>query len=252
MTITIEDHHVTGSLGSDFWRIKVPPELVPALAREFDWNRLGRRVMIDAREGIISWMSPSSTHEILGKATDLTVRMAGAVMNRHVREMGGTRWKGPDDPEHGGLEPDEAFYLGDKAIAWYEADRKGGEEAVLEFEAQTPPDLVVEVEVTHHDVNKSHRYAKLGVREMWRVDGKKGLKHLQVEILDLRGDKKPFRVPASLVLEGLAAADLPAAFLMARSNNIQGLGDLLKVKLASTTPSSRDDEPDTSPPSPNM
>ena len=149
--------------GIEFWQLKVPPELVPALAREFDWNRMGRRFMIDAEEGIISWMSPSSTHEILGKATDLMVRMAGAMMNRHVREKGG-------------LEPDEAFYLGDKAAAWYEADRIGGEDAVHDFEARTPPNLVVEV--THHDVDKPHRYAELGIPEMWRVDGKKGIKHL--------------------------------------------------------------------------
>jgi len=246
MPATADEHHSTGSLGSDFWQLKVPPELVSVLAREFDWNRLGRRVVIDAREGIIAWMNPSSTHEILGKATDLTVRMAGAVMNRQVREMGGTRWKGPNDPEQGGLEPDEAFYLGDKAAAWYEADRKGGEEAVLEFEARNPPDLVVEVEVTHHDIDKPHRYSELGVREMWRVDGQKGIKHLKVEILDLLGGNQPRAVPASQVLEGLAAADLPSAFLLARRNNIKGLGDLLKVKLApASTPDPEDDSEST-------
>ena len=243
MTTTIDEHHATGSLGSDFWQINVPPELIPVLAREFDWNRMGRRVMIDAQEGIIAWMSPSSTHEILGKATDLTVRMAGAVLNKHVREMGGTRWKGPNDPEKGGLEPDEAFYFGDKAAAWYEADRKGGEEAVHDFEARTPPDLVVEVEVTRLDVNKPHRYAVLGVREMWRVDSKRGIKHLQVEILDLLGGNQPRTVTASQVLEGLSAADLPSALLMARSNNIKELDDLLKVKLAPANTPNPDDEP---------
>ena len=135
--------------------------------------------------------------------------------------------------------------MGNKATAWYEADSKGGEEAVLEFEALAPPDLVVEVEVTHHDVNKPRRYAELGVREMWRVDGEKGVKHLQVEILDLLGGNPPRTVPTSRVLEGLAAADLSTAFLLARRNNIKGLSHLLKEKLArANTP-----EPESSSPS---
>ena len=43
-----------GPLGSEFWRIRVPPEAVPELAREIDWNRLGRRVVIDPVGGLIA------------------------------------------------------------------------------------------------------------------------------------------------------------------------------------------------------
>ena len=80
MTTTIDDNHVVGSLGSDFWRIKVQPILIPTMAREIDWKRLGRRVMIDAKERIIAWIIPSSTHEIWSDATDMTVKVASLIL----------------------------------------------------------------------------------------------------------------------------------------------------------------------------
>ncbi|MDE2674039.1 MAG: hypothetical protein OXH65_02915 [Paracoccaceae bacterium] len=152
MTTTIDEHHVIGSLGSDFWRIKVPPELVPAMAREIDWNRFGRRVMIDAKEGIISWMTPSSLHADLSSASDKIVLLAGAALKMHVKDKRDNRWGSPGDPKNVGLEADAAFYVGENAVGWYAADREGGDEAVLAFEAKTPPDLVVEVEVSHFDL----------------------------------------------------------------------------------------------------
>lgn len=212
MTTTFDEQHVVGPLGSDFWRIRVPPELVPAMAREIDWNRLGRRVMIDPGLGIISWMNPSSSHEIFGTSTDLTVMVAGSVLRKQVRPMRGTRWKGPDDPENVGLEADAAFYVGENADSWYSLDSEGGEEAVLAFEAKTPPDLVVEVEVTHFDRKKPQRYARLGVREMWRVNARRGSKQVQVEILDLQDSKGPKPIVKSLVLDGLSSLDLPKAY----------------------------------------
>ncbi|MDE0114718.1 MAG: hypothetical protein OXI87_06175 [Albidovulum sp.] len=56
-----------GPMGSEFWRIEVSPEIVPALAEKADWNRMGRRVMIDAAKGIISWMSPPNAGSRLWK-----------------------------------------------------------------------------------------------------------------------------------------------------------------------------------------
>ncbi len=34
-----------------------------------------------------------------------------------------------------------------------------------------PPDLVVEVDITHTDINKLALYARLGVPELWRFNG---------------------------------------------------------------------------------
>ena len=231
MTTTIDDHHVVGPLGSDFWQLKVPPELVPALAREFDWNRLGRRVMIDATEGIIAWMSPSGTHEGLIESSDLTVKVAGTVLKTEVKAVRGIRWKRPEDPPNVGLEADASYYVGDNAERWLVVYRSGGEKAVLDFEAATPPDLVIEVEVANPDEDKPARYAELGVREMWRIYGKMGSDRFRVEILNLQEGNGPRPVENSLVLQGLDPEILPDAFRLARGNDYRGLQEWLKEKL---------------------
>lgn len=252
MTTTLDEFHVTGPLGSDFWKLEIPPELVPALAREFDWNRLGRRVMIDAREGIISWMNPSSTHEIFDTSTDITVLVASSVLQKQVRPMRGTRWKGPDDPENVGLEADAAFYVGKNADDWY-AIREKGRQAVLDFGAKTPPDLVVEVEVTHFDSKKPQRYSELGIPEMWRVSGTQKSNHFEVEILSLQEVGGPLVVEESLVLPGLPSKILPQAFEMAEFGRYQPLQELVVENLVKgNKPSAGKNEPESSPPSPSM
>ncbi len=234
MPTTLDEHHIIGPLGSDFWRIKVPPELVPALAREFDWNRLGRRVMIDAREGIITWLSPSGTHEGLIESSGQTVKAAGAVLKTEVKAVRGIRWKRPDDPPNVGLEADASFYIGTNAERWLAIYGKGGEKAVLDFEAKTPPDLVIEVEVANADEDKPNQYARLGVKEIWRFYGKMGSDRFSVEILNLQEGNGPRPVDNSLVLEGLDPKILPDAFRLARGNDYRGLQELLMAKLIPT------------------
>lgn len=126
MTVTADELHVVGPLGSDFWKLMVPPELVPRMAREIDWSRFGRRVMIDALEGMIVLMSSSSTHEELGDAADMTVWIVGPSMSIRVKGKRATRWKVPDDPKNIRLEPDAAFYVGKNAEACMPSGRKAG------------------------------------------------------------------------------------------------------------------------------
>ena len=230
MTTQSIEQHIVGPLGSDFWQIKVPPELVPAMAREIDWNRLGRRVMIDVGEGIIAWMNPSGPHEDLGHASDKVVEVAGDVLSILVKAKRGTRWKGPEDPKNTGLEADAAFYIGDKAEKWFAARRKGLK-AVEDFEAITPPDLVIEVEITHLDVNKPRSYAKLGIQEMWRIERNTTDELIRIAILDLQADGGPQDVRESKVLTGLTNSNLPEAYELAEYGQFETLKDILTDEL---------------------
>ena len=227
------EQHVVGPLGSDFWQIRVPPELVPTMAKEIDWNRLGRRVMIDVREGIISWMNPSGPHEVLCDASDKVIEWTGHLSGLSTRAMRGTRWKGPKDPKNTGLEADAAFYIGINAECWYKA-RRNGLKAVEAFEVKTPPDLVVEIEVTHLDVNKPNRYAELGIHEMWRVERNIDDEKVLITILDLQADGGPRKVNESKVLEGLTTTNLPQAFELAEYGQIQTLQNMLASELANS------------------
>ncbi len=207
----------TGSMGSRVHRIdNIPLDMMERLA-SMDWNRAGRRVMIDAARGIICWMSPSSVHEVNAKATDRLVEIAGSLLGKQVALLGGTRWKRPGDPKGTGLEADAAFYIGGNAEAWYAA-AKDGDQALLDFESATPPDLVVEVEVTNLDHDKPARYAALGVREMWQVTRKSSDTPPIVHILDLRTERGPAPMETSRLLPVLSRDRLSEALRIARIN----------------------------------
>ncbi|MDE0534356.1 MAG: Uma2 family endonuclease [Albidovulum sp.] len=228
MNETLARHHCVGPMGSNFWRIEVPPEIAPALAEKNDWNRMGRRVMIDAAKGIISWMSPSSAHATFADAADETVKATARHLGVQVKAMRDTRWKRPQDPENTGLEADASFYVGPNADRWYAERLRGGTAATEAFEAATPPDLVVEVEVTRFDDDKPARYEALGVREMWRVASRDAGNQVKVDILDMRAQGGPRQAAESTALPGLKAALLPEAFELA----VSGRFDKLEVRLA--------------------
>ena len=61
---------------------------------------------------------------------------------------------------------------------------------------------------THADKGKVERYGEIGVRELWRLHGRKGSRELRVDFLALRRAGAPRRLAASEVLEGLAPDDV--------------------------------------------
>jgi Uma2 family endonuclease len=61
-----------------------------------------------------------------------------------------------------GAEPDNAYYIQNQPLV------KGRK---VDFSQDPPPDLVVEVDITHTDIDKDRFYAALGVPEFWRFDG---------------------------------------------------------------------------------
>ncbi len=86
---------------------------------------------------------------------------------------------GSGDPPDTGMEPDCAFYVGERADAYSAALREG--EAAAAFLEYTAPDLVVEVEVTNADRGKAERYADMGVRELRQLHGRGLPQNLWVE-----------------------------------------------------------------------
>lgn len=83
------------------------------------------------------------------------------------------------------------------------------------------------MEVTHLDNVKPQRYARLGVREMWRATGERESDRFRVEILALQETGGPKIVEISRVLPGLPARILPQAFELAEFGKYQPLGDLV-------------------------
>ena len=59
-------------------------------------------------------------------------------------------------------EPDAAYYIQNQPLV---AGRD------VDLDKDPPPDLIVEVDITHTDIDKLRLYASMGVPEFWRYDG---------------------------------------------------------------------------------
>jgi Uma2 family endonuclease len=92
-----------------------------------------------------------------------------------------------------GLEPDECYYVANEVRV--RGKRK------LDLKKDPPPDLAVEIEVTRKVLDRLASYSKLGVPEIWRLDGK------SVTFLKLaRGNYRPLK--RSLAFPMLVPADV--------------------------------------------
>ena len=196
----------TGPLGSTVHVLRADADTIAELAA-IDWSRHFRRVCLDPVRGIITLMSPSFPHEDLAKILDDIVDAAGSLIAGATKGLRSTRLRGRDEPPGTGMEPDCAFYVGDRAKGYFAALGEG-DEAEAAFVERTAPDLVVEVEITHADKGKAERYGEIGVRELWRLHGRKGTRELRAEFLALQPGMEPRMLDASQVLEGLTPDDV--------------------------------------------
>src|SRR5262249_8953494 len=113
-------------------------------------------------------------------------------LNIPIVHLGSTTFRRKDLRK--GLEPDECFYI------QHELQMRGKDEVNLKKEP--PPDLVVEVDITHHPIDRAAIYATLGVPEIWRYDGR-GLQALQ-----LGKDGQYHKIEKSLAFPFLRPAEL--------------------------------------------
>ena len=197
---------LTGPLGSTVHVLRADAGTIAELAA-IDWNRHFRRVCLDPVRGIITLMAPSHPHEDLTKILDDVVDAAGSAIAGATKGIRSTRLRGQDEPPGTGMEPDCTFYVGERARGYYAALAEG-DAALDAYVERIAPDLVVEVEITHADKGKAERYGQMGVRELWRLHGRKGTRELRAELLALGPGSAPRYLDASVVLEGLTPDDV--------------------------------------------
>ena len=114
----------TGSLGSTIHILRADAETVVALAA-VDWNRHFRQVCLDPVRGLITLMAPSNRHEDLTSVFDDLVEAAGLILAGAARKLRSPRLRGRDEPPGTGMEPDCAFYVGERARGYYAACDEG-------------------------------------------------------------------------------------------------------------------------------
>jgi Uma2 family endonuclease len=119
----------------------------------------GARLTYD--DGVLEITVPLEEHEFSADNIAYFLLTLVELMGLRLKSMGSTTLKYPGLKK--GAEPDKAFYIQNQALV------KG---RTVDFAQDPPPDLVVEVDITHTDIQKNQFYERLGVPEFWRFNGK--------------------------------------------------------------------------------
>lgn len=119
----------------------------------------GTRLTYD--DGLLEITMPLEDHEFSGRLIERFILTLVELYGLRIKTMGSTTINYPHLRK--GAEPDNAYYIQNQALV------KGRN---VDFSVDPPPDLVVEVDITHTDIQKNRFYASLGVPEFWRFNGK--------------------------------------------------------------------------------
>jgi Uma2 family endonuclease len=110
--------------------------------------------------GTLEITMPLEEHEFYRELIGRFIYFLVSELGLKIKSMGSTTLA-REDLERG-AEPDNAYYIQNQA-------RVAGKK--INLGQDPPPDLVVEVDITHTDINKLELYARLGVPELWRFNG---------------------------------------------------------------------------------
>ncbi|MEM8604605.1 MAG: Uma2 family endonuclease [Cyanobacteria bacterium P01_H01_bin.121] len=129
----------------------------------------GARLTYD--RGTLEITMPLENHEFAIRLIELFIRIVVVELGLKIKTMGSTTMN--YEQLQRGSEPDCAYYIQNQPLV---TGRN------VDFAQDPPPDLVVEVDITHTDINKNRLYASIGVPEFWRYNGR------ELQILRLEGD----------------------------------------------------------------
>lgn len=113
-------------------------------------------------KGTLEIVSPleeyESAHDRLGVLINLLIEE----LDLNIKSMASTTLKLPSLKI--GAEPDKCYYIQNEPIV------RGKK---VDLTVDPSPDLVLEVDITHTDINKNQLYQEMKVSEFWRYNGKR-------------------------------------------------------------------------------
>lgn len=110
--------------------------------------------------GYLEIMTPLEEHEGYSSRIDQFINVVTEETNQSLKSLQSTRLNKPELML--GAEPDQCYYMTNEGFV------RG---KIVNLAIDPPPDLVVEVDITHTDIDKNALYAAMGVPEFWRYDG---------------------------------------------------------------------------------
>ena len=139
-----------------------------------------RPIHLTFDRGRLEIIAPTAAHE---RPKCLLRQLVGVLteeLSLPATSLGSTTYKRKDLER--GLEPDECWYIA--SLAKVRGKKR------LDLKRDPPPDLAIEVDVTHSSLDRTSIYAALGVPELWRFDGDA----LTIHRLSGKGRYEPVKV----------------------------------------------------------
>ena len=137
--------------------------------RSLNWQRyqtlretLGtdRNIRFTYSQGTLEVTIPLEVHEFSARMIELFIRVLVVETGMDLKTMGSTTLD--REALDRSAEPDDAYYIQNQPLV---AGRD------VDFEKDPPPDLLIEVDITHTDIDKLRLYAAMGIPEFWRYNG---------------------------------------------------------------------------------
>jgi Uma2 family endonuclease len=110
--------------------------------------------------GTLEITMPLEDREYAKELIGLFIRILVVELGLKLKSIGSTTLNREDLDR--GAEPDNAFYIQNQPLV---AGRN------IDLKSDPPPDLVVEIDITHTDIDKLRLYSSMGIPEFWRYDG---------------------------------------------------------------------------------
>jgi Uma2 family endonuclease len=154
-------------------RLESPPKPIGEKRmafRSLDWQSFKQiqqlltertRARFTYDNGTLEITMPLEEHERYARLIELFIRILVVELGMRIKTMGSTTLDREDLLKS--AEPDNGYYIQNYALV---ADHK------INLDVDPAPDLVVEVDITHTDINKNKLYASMGVPEFWRFNGR--------------------------------------------------------------------------------
>lgn len=154
-------------------------------------NDRAARIAYD--DGVLEIMTPLPEHEYFKEVLGDAVKDIADELEIDYASYGSTTWR--QQIKQVGLEPDNCFYFQNEAIV------RGRIDLDLS-KGDPPPDLALEIDITHKSLDRFPIYVRLGVPELWCYDnGELKIYHLQ--------NGEYLEAEASLALPQLPIHELP-------------------------------------------
>lgn len=133
-------------------------------------NKRSSRLTYD--RGTLEITMPLEEHENTVRLVDLFIRILVVELGLRIKTMGSTTLNRPDLQRS--AEPDNCYYIQNQPKV---ANK------IVDLDTDPPPDLIVEIDITHTDIDKLNLYASMGIPEFWRYNRK------NLRIYQLRADQ---------------------------------------------------------------